>query len=70
MEKAPFYCQVYTVKPGITSWGMVKYGYAKTVDQMTERLKYDIIYLDNRSLFIDIKILIYTVRTIVTGKGI
>lgn len=70
MKVAPYYCQIYTVKPGITSWGMVKYGYANTVDRMVERLKYDIIYLENRTIFIDIKILIYTVRTIVTGKGI
>jgi len=67
--KAPYYYQTLSVKPGITSWGMVKYGYANTVDKMIERLQYDLIYLENRSLTIDIKILIYTIRTILTGKG-
>lgn len=70
IKKAPYYHQIYTVKPGITSWGMVKYGYANNTDQMVERLQYDIIYLDNRNLILDIKILIYTVKTIVTGRGI
>ena len=70
IKKAPYYHQIYTVKPGITSWGMVKYGYANNIDQMVERLQYDIIYLDNRNLVLDIKILIYTIKTIVTGRGI
>lgn len=69
VSKAPYYYQVFSVKPGITSWGMVKYGYANTVDKMIERLQYDLIYLENRSLGIDIKILIYTIKTILTGKG-
>lgn len=68
-QKAPSYYLLFSVKPGITSWGMVKYGYANTVDKMIERLQFDLIYLDNRSLSIDIKILIYTIRTILTGKG-
>jgi lipopolysaccharide/colanic/teichoic acid biosynthesis glycosyltransferase len=58
------------VKPGITSWGQVKYGYAENVEQMIQRLKYDLIYLDNMSLFVDFKILIYTVLTIIRRKGI
>jgi lipopolysaccharide/colanic/teichoic acid biosynthesis glycosyltransferase len=70
VEKAPFYYLLYQVKPGITSWGMVKYGYAQSVDEMVERLDYDIIYLENMSLFIDLKILIYTIRTVVTGQGV
>ena len=53
VSKAPYYYQVFSVKPGITSWGMVKYGYANTVDKMIERLQYDLIYLENRSLGID-----------------
>lgn len=69
MQKAPYYALVYQVRPGITSWGMVKYGYASTVDQMVERTRYDLIYMSNMSLFVDIKILIYTVKTVVTGRG-
>lgn len=70
IEKAPYYSLVHKVKPGITSWGMVMYGYADSVDKMIERLKFDIIYLENISLKIDLKILIYTVLTIVKGKGV
>lgn len=66
---APYYVLTYQIRPGITSWGMVKYGYAKNVEEMIARSKYDLIYLDNMSLFIDFKIIMYTVRTVLTGKG-
>jgi exopolysaccharide biosynthesis polyprenyl glycosylphosphotransferase len=70
IRQAPHYLQLLKVKPGITSWGQVKFGYAENVDQMIERLKYDLIYLDNMSLYVDFKILIYTVLTIIKRKGI
>jgi len=70
IQQAPYYYLFHNVKPGITSWGMVKYGYASTVDQMVERLEYDLLYYDNMSLLLDMKILLYTIRTILTGKGI
>ncbi len=69
-KKAPHYLHLLKVKPGITSWGQVKYGYAENVDQMIERLKYDLIYLDNMSLYVDFKIIIYTIMTIIKRKGI
>lgn len=69
VEKAPYYTLVHQVRPGITSWGMVKYGYASTVDEMVERTRFDLIYLANMSVAVDFKIMIYTVRTIITGKG-
>ena len=69
MEKAPYYALMYQIRPGITSWGMVKYGYARNVDEMIERLQYDIIYLENMSLLVDLKIIIYTVRTVLLGRG-
>ena len=70
VKKAPHYVHLHKVKPGITSWGQVKYGYAESVDQMIERLKYDILYIENMSLYVDFKILIYTILTIVRGRGV
>ncbi len=70
VERAPHYVHLQKVKPGITSWGQVKYGYAENVDQMIERLKYDILYIENMSLYVDFKIIIYTLLTIVKGRGI
>ncbi len=69
MRKAPHYKHLHKVKPGITSWGMVKFGYAENVEQMVERLKYDIIYIENMNLFNDLKILIYTVLIVLQGRG-
>jgi exopolysaccharide biosynthesis polyprenyl glycosylphosphotransferase len=69
-KEAPHYLHLLKVKPGITSWGQVKYGYAENVEQMIARLKYDLIYLDNMSLYVDFKIIIYTVMTIIKRKGI
>ncbi len=69
IKVAPHYKHLQKVKPGITSWGQVKYGYAENVDEMVARLKYDIMYVENRSLGLDIKILIYTILIVVKGVG-
>ena len=66
----PYYTLVHRVRPGITSWGMVKYGYASNVDQMIDRLRYDLLYLENVSMGVDLKILFHTVSTVITGRGI
>ena len=69
VERAPYYRLLLGIKPGITSWGQVKYGYAENVDQMIERMKIDLIYLENMSIQMDIKILIYTVLIILKKEG-
>lgn len=65
----PQYLELNQVRPGITSWGQVKYGYAENVDQMLDRMKFDLLYLKNRSLSLDIKIMLYTILIIFRGSG-
>lgn len=69
IEAAPHYKRIYKVKPGITSWGMVKFGYAQNLEEMLRRLKFDILYIENRSLLIDLKIMIHTIVIILERKG-
>ena len=70
IEEAPYYCLLYKIRPGLTSWGPIKIGYSDTIEKMIERLNYDIIYLDNMSFLSDLKILIYTFEIIFKGKGV
>lgn len=70
VKTAPYYYLLHNVRPGITSLGMVKYGNAASVDKMVERMEYDILYYENMSLTLDLTILIYTVKTVITGKGV
>lgn len=69
VRRAPHYTLLHLVRPGLTSWGMVKYGYASDVDQMVERLRYDILYIQNLSFEVDLKILLHTFLTVVRGEG-
>ena len=69
VEKAPHYLILLKVKPGITSWGQIKYGYAENIDQMVERLKFDIKYMENMSILADIKVLIHTIFTVLQASG-
>ena len=69
LPRAPEYRQLFKIKPGITSLGMVKYGYASSVEEMIERMRYDLIYLANRSFLMDLKILLYTVLRVLQARG-
>jgi lipopolysaccharide/colanic/teichoic acid biosynthesis glycosyltransferase len=70
IKKVPEYSELQSVKPGVTSWGQVKYGYASCVDEMIARLEYDLYYMKHRSLWFDMKIIIYTFGTVLRGKGV
>ena len=69
IEVAPHYRLLHKVRPGITGWGQVKFGYAENVDEMVERLKYDILYIENMTLALDLKIMIYTFLIVLQGRG-
>ncbi len=69
VKTAPHYRLLFNVKPGLTSWGETQYGYAENVPQMIERLAYDMVYLENQSLTMDLKILLYTIGVVFKGEG-
>ena len=68
-ERTPYFRYLLKVKPGLTSWGMVQFGYASTVEEMIARMKYDLVYIESSSLLLDFKIMLYTLKTIFLGKG-
>lgn len=69
MQREKHYIHLNKVRPGITSWGQVKYGYAENIEQMLQRMKYDLMYVRNMSIALDIKIMLYTIMIVIKGKG-
>ena len=65
----PYYTLRHSVRPGITGWAQVRYPYGATVDDAVEKLQYDLYYVKNHSLFLDVMILIATVEVVLWGKG-
>jgi lipopolysaccharide/colanic/teichoic acid biosynthesis glycosyltransferase len=68
-EQAPYYCVIYKIRPGLTSWGPIKVGYTDTIEKMIKRLNFDVVYIENMSLLLDIRIMFHTIGVLLNGKG-
>jgi lipopolysaccharide/colanic/teichoic acid biosynthesis glycosyltransferase len=68
-EQVPFYAVRLSIKPGLTGWAQVRYSYGATVEQSVRKLEYDLYYVKNHSLFLDLRILVETVRVVLSGRG-
>ena len=68
-QEIPFYALRHSVKPGVTGWAQVRYPYGATVEDSQEKLQYDLYYVKNHTLFLDLVVLMETVSVVLTGKG-
>ena len=68
-QEIPFYALRHSVKPGVTGWAQVRYPYGATVEDSQEKLQYDLYYVKNHTLFLDLVVLMETVGVVLTGKG-
>jgi exopolysaccharide biosynthesis polyprenyl glycosylphosphotransferase len=69
MEKIAYYGLRSTVRPGVTGWAQIRYGYANNLVEETEKMRYDLYYIKNRSLWLDVRIMLETLATVLFGKG-
>jgi lipopolysaccharide/colanic/teichoic acid biosynthesis glycosyltransferase len=67
-QKIPYYTQRLTVKPGLTGWAQVRYGYGSTLDDAIEKLQYDLYYIKNMSMFLDFLIILSTIHKVIFAK--
>jgi exopolysaccharide biosynthesis polyprenyl glycosylphosphotransferase len=68
-EQIPFYGQRHAVRPGLTGWAQVRYAYGASVEDAMEKLQYDLYYIKNRSIALDVYIIVETLKTVVTRSG-
>jgi lipopolysaccharide/colanic/teichoic acid biosynthesis glycosyltransferase len=68
-QQAPYYCMIYKIRPGLTSWGPIKVGYTDTIAKMIIRLNFDVVYIENMSLLLDVRIMFHTIGVLLNGKG-
>lgn len=69
VNKIPYFAVRHSVKPGVTGWAQVRYEYGSTIEDSVEKLQYDLYYVKNHTLFLDLLILLETVAVVLTGKG-
>ena len=68
-ESVPYYSERHTVKPGVTGWAQLRYSYGASEEDAVEKLQYDLYYIKNQSLMLDIMIMLQTVEVVLWGKG-
>jgi len=68
-ETIPYYNEGFSVKPGVTGWAQIKYAYGASEEDALEKLKYDLYYIKNMSLVMDLAVIFHTVKIVLLGRG-